>query len=63
MVPPPHPNSWHGTSANSLEEALKDAHQKAAADGMKDKWLAVEMVRVTGDNPIREYSVVLGPGG
>jgi flavin-binding protein dodecin len=57
------PEQWEGTSTESFEAALKEAHKKAAAAGKTGKRLVVKAIHVTGDNPIREYSVVLGPGG
>lgn len=44
---------------DSLQKALDDAHEKAAAAGGTNKW-HVAKIYVRGDNPIRDYIVTLG---
>jgi hypothetical protein len=43
----------------TLDEALKDAHKKAAAAGSAGEWHRAT-IYVRGDNPIRDYIVTLG---
>lgn len=64
MATPPQ-GSFEGRGKGwlGLRNAMKEAHQKAAEAGMSGQWLEVKSIRVKGDNPIREYTVVLGPGG
>ena len=58
-------NPQHGTIKSdvkkSLDEAMKDAHEKVAAAGHAGEWHRVR-VFVKGDNPIRDYIVTLQRG-
>ena len=58
-------NPQHGTiksdTHQSLDEAMKDAHEKVAAAGNAGEWHRMR-VFVKGDNPIRDYIVTLQRG-
>lgn len=54
-------STFHG-AGKTLEEAIEDAWSQAKERGAKGTFRIVD-VYFAADNPIREYSVVIGIGG
>jgi hypothetical protein len=54
-------NTFHG-AGESLDKAIEDAWEHAKEKGAKGTFRIVDMY-FAADNPIREYSVVIGIGG
>jgi hypothetical protein len=55
-------NTYHG-AGDSLDAAFKDAWTNAKGKGAGPGTYRVVDIYFSADNPIREYSVVIGPGG
>jgi hypothetical protein len=53
-------NSWRGRG-DSLDKAIEDAWNEAKKGG-GPKALRVVDIYIAGNNPITEYSVIVGPG-
>jgi hypothetical protein len=56
---PPWKGHSHGADAN-LKQAFDEAWKAAKANGGPSELSVVE-IQITGDNPITEYIVVVGP--
>jgi len=48
---------------DTFELALDGAWKKAKAGGKDPGWFKVKTMWVRGENPIREYRVIITPGG
>ncbi|HKT43831.1 MAG TPA: hypothetical protein VJQ85_03455 [Gaiellaceae bacterium] len=52
--------AWRGRSQNSLQEAIEDSWEQAKAAGAQPGNFQVTGIYFNADNPISEYSVVIG---
>ena len=52
----------YGTKAEGLEKAMERAWEDAKTHGaVGGETLTIQSIQITGDNPIRGYTVVVGP--
>ncbi|HLX18749.1 MAG TPA: hypothetical protein VKR23_01240 [Gaiellaceae bacterium] len=55
-------NTYHG-AGKTLDDAFHDAWEQAKAKGAAPGTYRVVDIYFATENPIREYSIVIGPGG